>query len=200
MELDADRYRLTEAEHQTIFDKRIRPHLCTDAKPQGRPVGVVFGGQPGAGKSAAVDAALGDLQDRGAAVQIIGDDMRGYHPRYARLMQEDDRTAAFYTDRDTGRWVEKAIEHAKEQRLNIVIEGIMRDGSKVAETMQSLRGAGYEVDARVLAVNALLSWQGVLQRYEAQKAGWRQLPWPVDDNYLGRFCTGAGAVRKAGLS
>jgi hypothetical protein len=30
--------------------------------------------------------------------------------------------------------------------------------------------------------------------------GWRQLPWPVDDNYLGRFCTGAGPVRQAGLS
>ena len=170
MELEADRYRLTEAEHQAIFDKRIKHHLFADAKPQGHPVGVVFGGQPGAGKSAAVDAALGDLQDRGAAVQIIGDDMRGYHPRYARLMQEDDRTAAFYTDRDTGRWVEKAIQYAKEQRLNIVIEGTMRDGDKVADTMQSLRGAGYEVDARVLAVDERLSWQGVLQRYEAQKA------------------------------
>ena len=30
--------------------------------------------------------------------------------------------------------------------------------------------------------------------------GWRQLPWPVDDNYLGRLSTGAGAVREAGLS
>jgi hypothetical protein len=30
--------------------------------------------------------------------------------------------------------------------------------------------------------------------------GWRQLAWPVDDNYLGRFCTGAGPVREAGLT
>ena len=66
--------------------------------------------------------------------------------------------------------VEKAIEHAKQLRLNVVIEGTMRDGNKVAETMQSLRGAGYEVDARVLAVNDRLSWQGVMQRYENQKA------------------------------
>ena len=30
--------------------------------------------------------------------------------------------------------------------------------------------------------------------------GRRQLGWPVDDNYLGRFFTGAGPVREAGLS
>ena len=29
-------------------------------------------------------------------------------------------------------------------------------------------------------------------------AGWRQLPWPVDDNYLGRLSAGAGPVREAG--
>jgi hypothetical protein len=31
-------------------------------------------------------------------------------------------------------------------------------------------------------------------------AGWRQLPWPVDDNYLGRFKADAGQVLEAGLA
>ena len=31
-------------------------------------------------------------------------------------------------------------------------------------------------------------------------AGWRQLGWPVDDNYLGRFQTGTGPVREAGVN
>ena len=31
------------------------------------------------------------------------------------------------------------------------------------------------------------------------KVGWRQLPWPVDDNYLGRLKAYAGRVREAGL-
>ena len=30
--------------------------------------------------------------------------------------------------------------------------------------------------------------------------GWRQLPWPVDDNYLGRLRSEAGPVREAGLT
>lgn len=170
MALDADRYRLSETDHQATFDQDIKPDLFAGAKPSNQPVAVIFGGQPGAGKSAAVDAAMRDLEPHGGAVQIIGDDLRGYHPQYARLMEADDKTAAFYTDRDTGKWVEKAIDEAKAQRVNIVIEGTMRDGNKVAETMQNLRAAGYEIDARALAVNERLSQQGIMQRYEEQKA------------------------------
>jgi hypothetical protein len=113
---------------------------------------------------------MNELHSRGGAIQIIGDDLRSFHPKYAHLMERDDKTAAFYTDRDTGRWVEKAIAEAKARRVNIVIQGTMRDGSKVAATMQSLREAGYRIDARALAVAWRLSEQGILQRYENQRA------------------------------
>lgn len=165
-----DQYRLTEEQHQAIFEQDIKPVLFAGARPVERPVAVIFGGQPGAGKSAAVEAAKEELGPRGGAVEIIGDDLRGFHPHYARLMADDDKTAAFYTDRDTGRWVEKAIAEARAQRINVVIEGTMRDGAKVAATMESLRAADYFIDARALAVNARLSEQGILQRYENQKA------------------------------
>jgi len=46
----------------------------------------------------------------------------------------------------------------------------MRDDKVVAKTMASLREAGYEIDARALAVNRELSVQGILLRYEKQKA------------------------------
>jgi len=170
MARNPDEHRLSEAEHQAIFERDIKPDLFAGAKPSRQPLAVIFGGQPGAGKSVAVDEAMNELSPRGGAVQIIGDDLRGYHPKYARLMKADDKTAAFYTDRDTGRWVEKAIAEAKAQRVNIVIEGTMRDGEKVAATMDSLREAGYQIDARALAVTARLSEQGIMQRYENQKA------------------------------
>jgi len=165
-----DEHRLSEAEHQAIFERYIKPNLFASAKPSSQPVAVIFGGQPGAGKSAAVDEAMNELASRGGAVQIIGDDLRDYHQKYARLMRADDKTAAFYTDRDTGRWVEKAIAEAKAMRVNIVIEGTMRDSEKVAATMNSLRETGYQIDARALAVTSRLSEQGIMQRYEKQKA------------------------------
>ena len=170
MALNPDQYRLSELDHQAIFDQVIERRLFATAQSVSQPVAIIFGGQPGAGKSAAVEVAEHELMARGGCVQIIGDDFRKYHPRFSDLLKADDKTAAFYTDRDTGQWVEKAISRAKELYIHILIEGTMRDPSKVAQTMQSLRTAGYEIDARALAVNGLLSMQGVLQRYENQKA------------------------------
>ncbi len=168
--MNPEKYRLTETEHQAIFERDIKPYLFTKAQSVGDPVAVIFGGQPGAGKSAAVAQAKDELEQRGGVVEIIGDDLRGFHPHNDRLMREDDKTAAFYTDRDTGKWVEKAIEEAKTRRVNVVIEGTMRSGDVVASTTNSLRAVGYEIDVRVLAVNSRFSEQGILQRYEYQKA------------------------------
>lgn len=169
MTRNPDQYRLGDAEHQAIFEQDIVPDLFAETKATTQPLAVIFGGQPGAGKSAAIDGIANELESQGGAVFIIGDDLRDYHPKYAQLMESDDKTAAFYTDRDAGLWIEKSIAEAKERRVNIVIEGTMRDSHKIATTMKSLRDAGYRIDARALAVNSLLSEQGILQRYENQK-------------------------------
>lgn len=164
-----EQYLLSEAQHQAIFDQHIKPLVFQRAEWQGVPTAVIFGGQPGAGKSAAVEQASAEFAKKGGAVRIIGDELRAFHPKFAELMAKDDQTAAFYTDRDSGRWIEKAIDHARKAQVNIVIEGTMRDPRKVADTMKGLLEAGYKVDARALAVNERLSWQGVLQRYESQQ-------------------------------
>jgi hypothetical protein len=169
MALDPEQYRLSEADHEAIFQTYIKPQVFAFARPVERPTAIIFGGQPGAGKSRSVDAAVEDLEEKGGAVQIIGDELRGYHPAYATLLGRNDKTAAFYTDRDTGKWVEKCIAHAKSERFNVVIEGTMRNDEVVARTMRDFRDAGYTIDARALAVNFLLSEQGIFQRYENQK-------------------------------
>jgi len=169
MALDPNRYCLGRAEHRAIFESRIKRFCLRNATPAKHPVAIIFGGQPGAGKSATVEAAKNELIPRGGAVEIIGDDLRTFQPHYARLLEEDDKTAAFYTDRDTGLWVEMLIDAAKARRTNIVIEGTMRDHAKVAATLKGLRTAGYQTEARILAVNPRLSEQGILHRYEKQK-------------------------------
>lgn len=168
MARNIEQYWLSEREHQEIFEADIKDAIFADVKAVDQPVAVIFGGQPGSGKSPAINRVVAELASEGGAAQIIGDDLRGFHPAYARLMADDDRTAA-YTDRDSGLWVEKTIAYAKEIRCNLIIEGTMRDGAKVAETMRSLREAGYRIDARALAVPERLSKQGILQRYEFQK-------------------------------
>lgn len=167
--MDAGKYLLSEEEHQRVFEEKIIPYVFDNVSPPPRgqqPVAVIFGGQPGAGKSASVKTA----QHEFGAACINGDEFRDYHKDYSRLMREDDKTAAFYTDRDTGKWIEKAIAEAKNRGVNVVIEGTMRRPEAVARTMRDFRAAGYKIDARALAVNSCLSKQGILQRYEKQKA------------------------------
>lgn len=176
-DLNPDQFRLGAAQHKAIFQQNIKPRLFSAAAPTHPPIAIVFGGQPGAGKSAAVGLACQELSERGGAVEIIGDDLRQFHPHYASLVEQDDKTAAFYTDRDTGSWIEMAIAEATQLGISVVIEGTMRDQDKVAATLKALRAAGFEVDARALAVHHCMSVQGILMRYEGQKQdrGWARM-------------------------
>jgi hypothetical protein len=187
MALDPEQHRLGEADHQRIFETQIKPSIFIGTARSAQAVAVIFGGQPGAGKSVAVANAVQELRGQGGCAQIIGDDLRGYHPQYQPLMAQDDKTAAFYTDRDTARWIEMSIDEAKARRVNLVIEGTMRDPDQVAATLKSLRAAGYTIDARALAVNPRFSEQGILQRYEGQR----------EDRGVGRMTT--PAAHQAGL-
>jgi hypothetical protein len=178
---DPSEWQLTESEHERIFRTRILPVVFARAGRAERAHAIVFGGQPGAGKSAALDAGRDRFSRTEGVVQILGDDLRAFHPEYDRLMSLDDRTAAFYTDRDSAGWIEKSIEVAAAMGCNVLIEGTMRDSEKVAQTLALFRRAGYVTEAHALAVPAVLSRQGILERYEAQKAdrGYGRLTTPM---------------------
>src|SRR3546814_20028450 len=62
-----------------------------------------------------------------------------------------------------------AIAYSVQLRVNVLFEGTMRNPDVVAKTLRDFRGAGFETDARALAVSPELSSLGILQRYAAQK-------------------------------
>ncbi len=167
---DRLRHALSEETHERIFRQAIVPDLLPLSDPLAAPVAVILGGQPGAGKTALLNQAAGDLTRLGPTVVINGDDFRSYHPRYADLQRSDPLDAARYTDHDSGGWVEKLIAAAQERRVNLVIESTMRRPEVFDRTAGQLHAAGYSVEARAMAVPERLSWQGVHQRYEAMLA------------------------------
>lgn len=166
---DPERYSLSRERLQHIYDTRIAPDLFRSAQPVERPTAVVLGGQPGAGKTPMQNLVSREFADKGGIVKIIGDDLRSYLPHYKSLQRADDRTAAFYTDRDSGRLVEMAIADAAQRRVNVLVEGTMRSPEVVAKTLCDFRESGFQTDARALAVSPELSSLGILQRYAAQK-------------------------------
>ena len=166
---DPERYSLSRERLQHIYETRIAPDLFRSAQPVERPTAVVLGGQPGAGKTPMQNLASREFADKGGIVKIIGDDLRAALPHYKSLQRTDDKTAAFYTDRDSGRLVEMAIADATQRRVNVLVEGTMRSPEVVAKTLRDFREAGFQTVARALAVSPELSSLGILQRYAAQK-------------------------------
>src|SRR3546814_184981 len=163
---DPEQHSLAPQLLEEIYRTEISPDLFASARTAERPTVIVLGGQPGAGKTPMQSLATREFAGRGGIVKIIGDDLRAFLPHYHELQRTNDKTAAFFTDRDSGRLVEMAIADAVQRRVNVLVEGTMRNPDVVAKTLRDFRGAGFETDARALAVSPELSSLGILQRSE----------------------------------
>ncbi|MEO7465539.1 MAG: zeta toxin family protein [Sphingobium limneticum] len=169
MDHDPERHSLSPDALQKIYETRVAPRLFRGTQSVEQPTAIILGGQPGSGKTPMQNHAAREFAASGGMVKIIGDDLRAYLPHYKSLQRADDKSAAFYTDRDSGRLVEKAIAEAAQRRVNVLVEGTMRNPETVAATLRQFRDAGFRTDARVLAVSPEMSSLGILQRYAAQK-------------------------------
>jgi UDP-N-acetylglucosamine kinase len=166
---EKQRHLLPEQESARIFRDLIVPELLGGAEPRRDPVVVLLGGQPGSGKSRLKAAVLRALEPRGGGVEIDGDNLRGYHPGYDDLLIADDRLAAYYTDLDAGRWLDRSMDVAAQRRVNVVIEGTMRRSEFVRAIAGRFRGLGYRSEAAIVATPAAMSRLGILQRYQRQR-------------------------------
>lgn len=158
---------LSPETNESIFRNDILPDYLPEAMRSGeRPRLILLGGQPGAGKTAVLIASHVQLEQSGSTVRIVGDDLRSYHPRFLAFQHQDPETTSQFTQDDAGGWTEKLLAAAAARHVNIVFETTMRTPENVARVIGIARDAGYEVEARAVAVNPRLSWQGNHYRFE----------------------------------
>ncbi|TCQ73818.1 zeta toxin [Ochrobactrum sp. BH3] len=158
---------LSAEENENIFRNFvIRRELPRNSEPLDNPVIIMVGGQPGAGKTSLVTSGFSELSLRGATVQIVGDNLRSYHPRFEAFQMSDPALSSQLTHHDASRWTDKLLVEAASQRLNIVFENTMRSPEAASFLAQQFHVAGYRVESRVVAVNERESWQGCRNRYE----------------------------------
>lgn len=116
---DPLRHALTPDAHREIYETQIRPALIRGT-PQARPRVTILGGQPGSGKTRALDALPAGSRPDG--IVIASDRLRQYHPLWPELLRRDDTTAGFYTSHDARAWVAGAISDAIAGRLNVMLD------------------------------------------------------------------------------
>lgn len=168
---------LSDAQLHEIFDQKIRPELDSlgaSSRAQQTASLVIVGGQPGAGKSKAVQRAA--AQHPGI-VEVIGDDLRVYHPDYRRLMARSPLEMPAVTAQASGQWVGMSIDYLREQRKSTLIETTLRQLPVVQETIEKFHRAGYRTELHIVAVPLEVSRLGTISRYIGQ----------VQDNGAGRW-------------
>jgi UDP-N-acetylglucosamine kinase len=151
---------------QTSITKLLKPLVCT----QENPTAIFTGAQPGAGKTALQKQIFAKMTDAASYAFINGDDLRGYHTRLEELNRENDVLTAYFTDIDTGKWVEKSIDYMAATSTNLIIEGTLRRPETTIGTAKKLAEQGYTNELHVVAANELYSRIRIASRYLWQKA------------------------------
>lgn len=122
---------------------------------------MLLGGQPAAGKTVAQDVILAE---NSALVPITGDDLREYHPDYARLMVEEPLAIPERAAPVSGGPVRLGLDHALEHQFSVLLEGTFRDPDMVTGTASRFAEAGYRVEVVAVATPAAVSRLSAQQR------------------------------------
>lgn len=166
---------LSPEELRKRFETRVIPYLWRIRNPEHPEVGerpwfVCVGGQPGAGKTAAVDAS--GRTHKGSVI-VNGDDLRQFHPAYEHTMATNPLAMPDVTAQAIGEWVMMGSRWLREQRISAVVESTLRQKDFLLEELAAYREAGYGTELRVVAVPLEVSRLGTLARYvgQAQESG-----------------------------
>ena len=161
-------YKLSDEEHNKVFEK-IEAHYLPKSQPVEKPLAIITGGQPGAGKSGLTELAKARMKE-GGFVLVDADKMRSFHPSWQRALQADDKNAADLTHSDAGAWAGKLLRLAVESSRNVIIDQTSRDPESFASLAGRLQASGYRVEAHFMASHPEVSAQRIVTRYENEKA------------------------------
>ncbi|KAI4866405.1 zeta toxin-domain-containing protein [Hypoxylon rubiginosum] len=182
---DPQSYVLSADESEAIFERDIVPAelgallLPADQQPNDAstnsnnaaprtPLAVLLIGQTGAGKSRtapAIKQAMEHLRGPARLAHFVADTYKTYHPAYRALLARNPALASPATAPDARRWLATAAARAAAARADVLLESAARHPADFAQLAALFRGAGYRVEAAVLAVPAALSRLGVLARF-----------------------------------
>lgn len=150
-----------------------------------KPRAYILAGQPGAGKSF-LRRAIKEFFSRKQAdfITIDPDDFRELHPHFPDYNEEDDKTTAARTHPDASQAASELLEASINRKLNIIIDGTLKDSEYALDLVKKLKRAGYEIHIKAMCVPPDMSWESCVARYndQKQKVGYvRWVPQEIHD-------------------
>lgn len=194
-------YDVNEETLKAIFDEEIWPDLIiNNPTPQAAPCAYVLGGQPGAGKSQ-LESRVEEKHNRNF-VSINGDEFRRFHPEFDAIEKQHGLDSTNYTAAFSGKITEMALEKAREEKLNILVEGTFRTAETPIKTLSYFHEAGYRNTVMVATCPKDVSWSSTLERYNLmQEAGEpaRFTPRGTHDLVVSKLAENIEQVAESGL-
>ncbi|MET9780435.1 zeta toxin family protein [Nocardiopsis alba] len=152
---------LSEDDLDTLFGVALRDRLT--GIPREHPRLLLFGGQPGSGKSTLQRSILPALPE--GTVSYDGDDLLRLSPDYEWAMSADDRTASTSVSHQVGALHGRAMEHVRTGRFDVVCSHPLGRADWASAWVSGFKEAGYRVEVAFVATHASNSRFAILDRH-----------------------------------
>ncbi|WP_434312210.1 zeta toxin family protein [Haemophilus influenzae] len=129
---------------------------------QEKPIGILLGGQPGAGKSHGTKVIRKRLN--GNVIVINGDEFRPYKQGYKELYEQHGKNLANHTGDFSNRMIQKVRDEAIKNRFNFIIEGTFRDVKVPLSELDRFKEHGYKAEVVICTCPKEVSWQSTIMR------------------------------------
>lgn len=152
---------LPEDELGRLFDLALRDRLT--GTPRERPRLLLFGGQPGSGKSTLQRLILPALPK--GTISYDGDDLLRLSPDYEWAMSADDKVASTTVSKQVGVLHGRAMEHVRGGRFDVVCSHPLGRADWAAAWVLGFKNAGYRVEVAFVATHASNSHFSLVDRH-----------------------------------
>jgi hypothetical protein len=217
-----DKYFVSDEQFEEIYQliKKtvVSQNNATPVPLDEKPLAVVLGGQPGAGKSNVYTHYEDVLPD--SIVGIDCDAFREYHPCYVQIYedcQQNGGNPSEITNPFIYAISDRLVAELSEERYNMVIESTLRTPDVAKNFVEKvwddgvdfrLKDKGYEVHLAVVGTHKDISLQGTIGRYEKQLQKYnsgesdvppRFIPPEFHNSVVGSICDSLRDVYESGL-
>ncbi|MEV7518641.1 zeta toxin family protein [Streptomyces diastaticus] len=194
---------LSAHEKQDVLERVLLPAAAEGTVAQRRPVVVIVGGQPGAGKTKVADLVEAALGQRGGAVRIGRDLYKAAHRHYPAAVAADVRTAGSRVRPDTSYWQAAIEEYVREHALDAVVESALADADEFRISAAAYRRRRHRIEVVALAAPEAWSQLGILDRFLTEAAsgtGGRFVAWTNHDTCAKNMLTTLAAIEAEQLA